>query len=137
ISAIVWRRGRDSNPRWRITAQRLSKPRFLRISFRSRSLLRGVRSAANQDGCESPQPTLDRFSQLPPGTFLNKSSPRFEPTPLFSGKDDYGGFAPPLPRFEMLPPQPGGNAAARARSWDSRPCKLLISIGLIYCPKTF
>ena len=27
-------------------------------------------------GCKFPQPTLDRFSQLPPGTFLSKSSPR-------------------------------------------------------------
>jgi hypothetical protein len=24
------------------------------------------------------------------------AGPRFEPTPRFSGKDDYGGFAPPL-----------------------------------------
>jgi hypothetical protein len=30
---------------------------------------------------------------------LNKSSPGFEPTHRFSGKDDYGGFAPPLPVY--------------------------------------
>src|SRR5262245_32276570 len=37
-----------------ITAQRLSRPRFFCVFlFRSRSLLQGVRSAANQDGCAS------------------------------------------------------------------------------------
>jgi hypothetical protein len=48
------------------------------------------------------------------------ASPRFEPTPRFSGKDDYGGFAPPLPRFPRVC---GGNSAkANPGKQCSRQC---------------
>src|SRR5262245_46441430 len=75
-----WRRGWDSNPRYGYPYN----------GFRDRTPKRlSKASTRNQSS--------NLLSQHEPGRFLNKSYPGFEPTPRILERDDYGGFAPPLP----------------------------------------